>query len=176
MKGAAGSDPAPGDAAGWIARVRSGPLSEADRSRLEAWLAASPTNERAFAQLASNLAILDVIRSEPEILAMREAARHAGHGRLRRWSAVAAGLAVLSLIVSAATYLVRLSPAPMGSTTIAYATDVGEIGRVRLPDGSLAVLDARSSRGVSSCLRGVPMSRSPPTREGLSSSIPWGGR
>lgn len=141
--------PPPTDAAGWWACVRSGDMAQDERSRLESWLTESDDNQRAFRHLAAISAELEAIRSDPEILAMREEARSAGV-EARYWRrAIAATLVALCVAGSAMIFVGRTTQPEIGMASAVYETERGQIGRVRLADGTMAVLDADSHLRVS---------------------------
>lgn len=144
MRARAVRRPMPADAAGWWACVRSGEMAPDERERLETWLGESDDNRRAFGQLAAISAELEALRSDPEILAMREDARRAG-GNARHWlQAIAATLVLLCLVGSSIVYLGRTVQPAAEMASAVYKTERGQIGRVRLADGTVAVLDADS--------------------------------
>lgn len=134
----------PVDAAGWWACVRSGEMAPDERAGLETWLAESDDNQRAFRHLAAVSAELEAIRSDPEILAMREEARRAGSDARLWLRAIAATLILLCLAWSAIVYLGRTTQPAAEIAAAVYVTQRGQIGRVRLADGTMAVLDADS--------------------------------
>ncbi|MBL7252156.1 FecR domain-containing protein [Alloalcanivorax marinus] len=123
-----GSDPALPDevlaeAAEWFATLGDEPVSEAERQRWRAWLAASESHRRAWRRLADLDRRLGTLPAAPA----RRALSAAGRSR-RRFLKGGAGLAVL-----AASGGLAWSRAPLWRADL--RTTVGEIREQPLPDG-----------------------------------------
>lgn len=137
----------PEDAAGWIARARSGTMSRASVEALERWLASDAQNQRDYDALNARLVDLNRLRSHPDILALREEARQPPAGR--RYVAIAAAFALI-LAGTAATVAIFgldafISAQPASVVVAYYETPEGKPSAVTLPDGSKLFLDASSA-------------------------------
>ncbi|MCP1469674.1 transmembrane sensor [Sphingobium sp. OAS761] len=127
-------------AARWFAQRETGELSADDEVRLAQWLAADPLHAHAFAQAEAVWEGLGGARiGAPPPPARRRARRFiGGQGAVRRrWAggAIAASLALM--LVFAADVPTRLQADAMTAT--------GERREVRLPDGSIALLNTGSA-------------------------------
>lgn len=153
--------PFPQDAPGWIARARSGTMSRASIEALEYWLASDELNRRDYDALNAHLIDLQRLRSHPEILVLREAARAPSRGRQR--ATIAAAFALLLTGTVATLAILGLAPfdvAPEASVITAYyETPEGSASAVTLPDGSKVFLDASSAvkASMSETLRNVQL-------------------
>ena len=138
----------PEDAAGWIARARSGTMSRASIEALEHWLASDTQNQRDYDALNARLVDLDRLRSHPEILALREEARQP-FPRRRRRLAIAAAFGLLLTGTAATLALFGLdafdSAQEASVVTAYYETPEGRASAVTLSDGSEVFLDASSA-------------------------------
>jgi len=133
------------EAADWFARKRSGKMTAEDLQALQAWLAAGPDNVAAFEEVAGAWGVAGALRSDPEILGIRERARQAGpNGRgAARSGAIAASLAVAVLAGWSLLGQSGYVPAPMlltGGEQV-FRTGLGQTATVRLRDGSIVTLD-----------------------------------
>lgn len=137
----------PIDAAGWMARVRSGTMSREAVQGFELWLAENEQNRRDYDALNTRLVDLDRLRSHPEILMLREQARQAPRGK--RTIAIAAALGFLLIATAGTLALLHLSPfdndQKASVVTAYYETPEGKTSAVILPDGSKVFLDASSA-------------------------------
>ncbi len=136
------------EAADWFARKRSGKMTPEELQELHVWLGRSPDHAAAYQEVAGAWDVAGAVRSDPEILGVREQARRA---RPRGWRAavsggIAAALAVAVIggwsMLGTAGYV----PAPIfltgGEQT--FRTGVGQTATVRLRDGSVVTLDTDS--------------------------------
>lgn len=146
-------DPSPDDGAtpeaaarAWIVRLASGEASEAELAALRAWRAASADHEQAFVAartLWQRTGRFETAFRSGEAAcsgdrAGRDAAAVAARPARRLSGLVAAGVAL--------ALLVPLAASQNWSRWFAdHATDRGEIARVALPDGSIALLDSGSA-------------------------------
>ena len=136
-------------AAGWAARLRSGTASEADRQAFARWLAACDDHREAFHLLEQSWRDLDfAVAADPaldaetdRIAAARPSARAAGW---RRGVAAAAALAASLLVAVGLWRWAGDDPA----AALRYASAVGEIRTVTLPDGSDVTLAGASTLAV----------------------------
>ena len=132
------------EAADWFARKRSGKMTAEELQELHVWLTRSPEHAAAFQEVAGAWDAVGAMRSDPEILTVREQARRA---RPRGWRAgIAAAVAVAVLGGWSALGSGGYVPAPTvltgGEQT--FRTGVGQTATVRLRDGSLVTLDTDS--------------------------------
>lgn len=137
----------PGDeAAAWVARIDAGPLSPAERQRLEAWLAVDPLHPRLLDEHARAWVLAGAVRG-------RRGAAHPGWSRRRIVGAAVAASA-------AAVLGVTFAGGP-NQTGASYSTRVGESRSVLLPDGSRLLLNTDSELAVvyTDGLRGLRLSR-----------------
>lgn len=132
------------EAADWLARMR-GPRSEDDRAAFQRWYDGDPAHAEAYDRVRENY-------ESAGLLAQTEWGRGSGlPARAQRSSrakpyAMAAGLAAL-LLVGGAVLLGRpegLMPAAEAEALF-FATEVGEIREVPLPDGSQMTLDTETT-------------------------------
>jgi transmembrane sensor len=135
-------------AADWFAIKRSGKMTAEDLHALQTWLTASPDHAAAYQEVAGAWDVLGAMRSDPEILAVREEARAA---RPRGWRAARSGAVAASLAVAVLGGWSVLGsngfvPAPMiltgGEQT--FRTGLGQTATVRLRDGSVVTLDTNT--------------------------------
>lgn len=127
----------------WCLRQAEGPLGAAERLQFEQWLGADPDNARAFERAAQAWRLVDEVRGEPELVAVRRAAlKHLQRTQARRWRAPpvprtwGAGLAAMFVAALLGVFL-WLDARPQR-----LQTGVGERQLVRLDDGSQVLLDA----------------------------------
>lgn len=134
-------------AADWISRLSRG-LTEAEQADFRRWRA-SPANERALRQLSKLWGELDVLRELATVFPEPGAAARPAP-RLRRWrAAIAAGLAGLLATGGVGVYQHYTGSARATSMLAAepassYATAVGELRNVPLPDGSQLAINTAS--------------------------------
>lgn len=148
LKGSAPSNPDSDDrleeATQWFMRARSEDAGVEDLRELEEWLNGDPRNELAFRQVTAAWADIGEFAATPEvILARRNALDDARRVASRRWSVrhwlsrpVVLAASVLFALVGTALYF--------HSQQGIYTTTIGEQRAVRLEDGSLLTLDAKS--------------------------------
>ncbi len=131
-------------AAGWFARRRSGDLTAADEAALQAWLEASPAHRRAYDSMRLAWAGAGALRTDPQVLALRE--RWAGPAARRRSALgpIAAAVLAAACLATAggAGWIVWSGPHPLKDQS--FQTAVGEQSRVTLPDGSELILGTDS--------------------------------
>jgi transmembrane sensor len=129
----------------WMVRLRSGEATNADRDRLDVWLAQDPTHRQEFERLTAMWSTLD--RAKPLLemeLQEAEARYHGGltagswHGWRRQGRLLMAGSCV-ALLVLVISWWWALSP-----KVTHYHTAKGEQRRVTLVDGSSVTLNTAS--------------------------------
>lgn len=132
------------EASEWRMREAEAPLSNEERTALDAWLDASEANRTAYARVEVAWSAVADAASEPELVAMRgqafEAARRAGGIRWARTS-----LSTRARIVSLAAVLliaIFAGGAWLYWAPRSYETGLGERRVVALEDGSRVSLDA----------------------------------
>ena len=125
----------------WFARRRSGSMPAAELAELEAWLAADPANRAAYDAVDLTWRAAEALRSDPEVLSLREEALKARYLPRRRLMGVGLAAAV-------AIGAVLLSPLALTSVGALRAlhdqefrTGVGQQATVKLPDGSVVTLN-----------------------------------
>ncbi len=156
-------------AALWCMRLSEGPLSDAERAELTAWIE-EPANAEAFHDQASLWGVTEAAATAPEMIRMRgEALDTYRRGHADRWRGgvraqprwVLAGLAAAASIVVAigATTLIRSADLPFGGSAgdrvaslsqkaADYRTGTAERSVAILEDGSRLTLDADSAVSV----------------------------
>ena len=146
-------------AADWAAKLAGGPLAADDARAFTAWVMADPENERRLRAAKAFNQDLGVLRQLPDYHALLAAGASPRDRfgppitqwfRSRRrliagvWGLMAVGLASVAVF---ALFLhetpTDLMAAPADAT--AFATDIAELRQEILPDGSVAVIGARSS-------------------------------
>jgi len=144
------------EAADWYARLRAPDVPELERVRFRAWLASDPARRREFEAVDSFWNDLAAIRDSPEVA--RVCAHLAAIRRQRRWRPHRSTWGV------AATLILALAGVWLGWhrwSSGHYLTEVGQMRSVRLPDGSVATLNAGTEIRVrySQGRRGVELIR-----------------
>jgi transmembrane sensor len=130
-------DPIAEAAALWRMRLEAG---TAERSALDAWLAADPRHRAAFADVESIWTFFDAAREEPALRRVRQDLRGrvaAGRRRARGMTAAAAGGLVAATL--AAALLLGRPPEIRSYETAGHSRQT-----VQLSDGSTVLLDAGS--------------------------------
>ena len=121
----------------WLAREDGGALSVAERAELTAWLEAEDRHLGAYVRLraaSARLNRLAALKSDQAAPEIAEPARPvAGHRR----GLIAAGVAAAAILTGAGSYWAWQAPRT-------YRTDVGEMRRVTLRDGSMVALNTNS--------------------------------
>ena len=123
-------------------------MAVAERNSLVGWLAEDPRHVAAYEECRQAWDMLEDIRAEPDILAIREKVRTRGK---TRWLALSGMGLAASIALTATLTITMLTPKQMArpeAVTIErdtdFATGVGQVSRMQLPDGSKLVLDADS--------------------------------
>lgn len=130
-------------AADWAVRLDRGEMAEDERAVLEAWLAADRRHRGALVRAQAGLSLIDNARApRPEIVPFPEPVRSAPRWRPFSRPAHAFGLAAAAC--AAAVALTWLVIPGVGR----FDTRAGEIRRVTLDDGSVAIINARSDINV----------------------------
>ncbi|MFN9928601.1 MAG: FecR family protein, partial [Phenylobacterium sp.] len=144
----------------FLLRAEAGSLSRKEDARLHRWLAADPAHRSAYEAVLRGAAAADRASAHPELCAMRDAALRV-RAPSRPWAplaaAGAASLAVLGALAAwppgpagnsesprAAPALPQLRDMLGPARAEVFATKVGERASLRLPDGSVALLDTDS--------------------------------
>jgi transmembrane sensor len=136
-------DPASDEQASlWAARLEGGPLTDADRSELEGWLAGDPSRRQLLSGYCRLSARLD--RMVPALAAsgsveLPPARPAAGAGSWSPWKAAAAGLAAAALAVGAFWY------GHGAGRTEDLSTRAGQRGSFTLSDGTRVELNANTT-------------------------------
>ncbi len=147
MPPASASQDAAAEAAAWYARLHADDASPADRAAFGRWLSAEDSHDRAWHELVATTRTLDDARDDPALQAMMAAARGAAPARSARWGSMAAAAALILAIGGTTAVLQRDHAAPVrtAAADMVYATPIGRIREVVLPDGTRMTLDAGSS-------------------------------
>lgn len=147
------------EAIAWLARENEGRLTQEQQAQLEAWLAADPERPALYERVRGAVGAPNRYSAHPELMEMRSAALAALGHRPRRpvWAAAAAAVAVVMLGTGWAALWPDTNPsvsrleqaaAPLtpalNPNAAIYRTAVGERTSVKLPDGSVAVLNTDS--------------------------------
>jgi transmembrane sensor len=134
-------------AADWFALRRSGAMTQAQLREFQVWLERDPAHRAAFDDLERMWDIAAAARTDPEMLAIREAELRAYPPRPgRRTMAALAACLVVALAAAGgwAAYEFGLAPGwgPHGQVAEQlYRTGVGQRATVNLADGSVVTLD-----------------------------------
>lgn len=120
------------DAARWVARMDGAEWGDADETELERWLGADPRRQGALLRAQAAWATLDTLPAETD-----EDSPAAPHTR-RRF--LIGGSAAIAASLAGGLFLIG------GGTR--YGTEVGEIRRVPLADGSTMVINTASLASV----------------------------
>jgi transmembrane sensor len=136
------ADTAESTASRWFARKRSGEMTAAETTELEAWLAADPEHRALFDQAEYWWGAASALRGDPAILKLREeVARPAPRRRMWAGGALAASLAAVFGGWAAVDAGLLPTPAALLSGEQTFRTGVGQTATVRLRDGSVVTLD-----------------------------------
>jgi transmembrane sensor len=128
------------DACAWIVRLQDGD----DALEFDAWLEASELNRAAYDRA---LAVWNEYgEAAPALLTERRRRERDRSRMLRRGTMLAVG--ALAAGAAGVAVLLSLQPAPSASTAQAYATDLGQMRTVRLADGSVVELNAKTKLTV----------------------------
>ncbi len=130
-------------AADWFARRRGGAMTPQEQAQFEVWLDASADHAAAYQEISRGWDMAGAVRSEPQVLKVREAARRAWPRPIVFRGALAACLSAAVLGGWSALGTAGLLPAPafliQGQHT--FRTGVGQTASVKLRDGSVVTLD-----------------------------------
>lgn len=147
------------EAIAWLARESEGRLTPEQQAQLDAWLTADPERPALYERVRGAVGAPNRYSAHPELMEMRSAALAAMRPRQRRpvWAAAAAVVAVAVLGTGWAALWPDTNPdvsrleeaaAPLtpalNPNAAIYRTAVGERTSVKLPDGSVAVLNTDS--------------------------------
>lgn len=143
-------------AARWYARAHADAPSDEDAARLDAWIRADAAHGAAWDKVERTHDDLGTLADDPAIAALRRealgdrprGASGGGRGRLAPWRLAAAAALVAGIGTAGLVGLEALRPSHAAAATVRYATAVGEIRTVRLPDGTDMTLDAGSQARV----------------------------
>ncbi|VCU68456.1 fec operon regulator FecR [Pigmentiphaga humi] len=133
-----------GEAADWLVRIQSGPLSPRDQRALLAWRRASQRHEEAWRRAEDVLGLLGRIPPElgREVLP-KLAADARGRSRRRALAMLVAGAGAVPL-----AWLAARGGADAAFLLADHATALGEVRELALPDGTRIVLNTRSAIDV----------------------------
>ncbi len=126
-------------AAAWSALLYSGEATPADQIKFSIWLKADQAHQTAFRRLEQTWRDVDyAVLSDEELSQNLEELHPASvhQGRPKAWGGMiaAAGVMAASLLIAGAVFLWPAQHAP--STEYRYASPLGEIKTITLPDGS----------------------------------------
>lgn len=131
-------------ATAWFARRRSGAVTAEENAELERWLSSDPANRAAYDAVDLTWRAAEALRSDPEVLSLREEALKARY--LPRRRLFGAGLA--AAVVAGAVLLSPLALTGMGALRALhdqeFRTGIGQQATVKLPDGSVVTLNTDS--------------------------------
>jgi transmembrane sensor len=133
----------------FFARGRSSDVSAEETAVIADWLARDPRHRAAYEGVSRLWSELGELRQDSTILQMREDAVGAiarrRHRKYRRAALAASLVAGIVVAGTASLGFLRSTPVQQAVRAQTFATDVGQISRVDLPDGSTAVLDTDSA-------------------------------
>ena len=129
-------------AADWLARLDRGGLSDAERAAFKAWLSENPRNKLEIRRLAAfwyglDRALSNMFARPPGETQFRDSGLRVRASRLR----LAAGVAVIAIVLLGVTFLDALRPA---NETATYATAIGRSRHIDLSDGSSFILNTNT--------------------------------
>jgi transmembrane sensor len=131
----------------WLALLHSGEVTDADRARFDAWLQADPRHRHAYELLQlvwNDISELRHLAALEPVPALRTVPAPFAQ-RALPWAAAAAAVGI-SIFAIHSRY--ETSPAPVIATAAEfsqdYATRLGEVRAIQLPDGSSLTLGAYS--------------------------------
>jgi transmembrane sensor len=119
------------EAAAWLVRMEAGAWTDQDEASLQQWLRADPRYPGILLQLQAIWSTLSPPSDE-----IRETARSSHRPAMTRRTVMAGGGAALAASLAGIVYL---------ASGTRYTTEVGEIRRVPLADGSFASINTASS-------------------------------
>jgi len=137
-------------AADWFAKRRSGQLTLQELREMEVWLTSDPAHHEAFRSVTRAWSVVESVASDPQILALREAA--VGRLSLRRVLRVAGSMVVIGGAIGVALYATGIMEwwkdwvSPVSNQQ--FQTAVGQTVTVTLADGSTATLDSDTTMVV----------------------------
>jgi transmembrane sensor len=148
-------------AAWWVMRETKGDLRPTKLGERQAWLDAAPEHARAHATARAAMDSVSALAGDPAILALRRQALAArGDGSGQAWRRAAACVALVVLAGAGSFLLTSPRPGGEGEARRAlvenampgrehahetYRTAVGARSSIKLPDGSVAILDTDSA-------------------------------
>jgi transmembrane sensor len=128
------------EASAWFARMNADDVTDADRTRFEAWLHAHSCNARAYAALSATWQ--ELVESGPLVRAVNFGqvmnAASASRAPRRRWAAAAVAAGIGAIILGGAWNLYQQQEETR------FQTAIGEQAAVALPDGSSFDLNTNS--------------------------------
>ncbi|HYG26288.1 MAG TPA: FecR domain-containing protein, partial [Caulobacteraceae bacterium] len=132
-------------AAGWLARQRSGAMTAQEAQDFQVWLARDPANREALEHVAGVWRASAALRSDPQIMALRQGAMGRRYVGARRWQA---GAAAAALLVAVFAGWGVSDPDSLPARALiaatnqqAFSTGVGQTAKVTLEDGTVVTLD-----------------------------------
>lgn len=136
-------------AAGWIARQRSGAMTDQEARDLEVWLDRDPANREAFEHVEGVWRASAGLRTDPQIMVLRDAAMKAHPPGRPRWLAAAGMAAALAVAVLGGWSVISPQTMPAAALIGApqeqvFSTGVGQTATVTLGDGSIVTLDTNT--------------------------------
>jgi transmembrane sensor len=135
-------------ASNWVVRQESTALSPDEQRDLQAWRAADPRHDRTYDSLRRTWGDIKALSGLAELAPVMEPHAAAGTGERanRRWRPFAAA----GFASAAAAVLVAILgvDAPSPPPAPVFATEVAELRRLRLGDGTLITLGAKSEISV----------------------------
>jgi transmembrane sensor len=145
----------------WLALLHSGEATEADRARFDAWLQADPRHRHAYELLQLVWTDISKLRQLADLEPVPRPAPTPLVQRALPWAAAAAavGFAVFAI---QSRYETSPAPAVAGLEFAEdYATQLGEVRAIQLPDGSSLTLGAysRATVKISATERRVKLNR-----------------
>lgn len=140
------------EAQDWFLRLTSGDPEAADIEGFKAWCQADPSHLAAYREVATLWGDLEALRPEPVAVPAESVVLRPDFGRTRpmqrRFPAVRAGLAAITLIAACLLLFFTGAPGMLNRLESDYATAVGQQQTVTLPDGSLAYLNTGSAIAI----------------------------
>lgn len=135
------ADAARQEASDWLARLHADDFSADDRARFEVWRSASPSNARAYDEMAETWQRFAAAGRTVRAVSFGTSMQRASRKRARRWPTFAAAAILAIVALGVGSWWQLQAPST-------FETGVGEHASIALPDGSRLELNSNSRVAV----------------------------